>query len=94
MKHRHKHGKKQKREGFSLFGWLLLGASALVTLHLFKSYEATGVDVSGAGILSKKKEENTKIHSLGGGSRPADYEKAKAYYTNVALSWQSMQKRF
>jgi hypothetical protein len=94
MKHRRRHGSnKKKREGFSFFGWLLLGASALVTLHVFKSYDvATVNDVADASIVQKKKEENVKKMSLGGGSRPQDYEKEKAYYANVALAWRSLQR--
>jgi hypothetical protein len=94
MKHRHNNNKKKKREGFSLFGWLLLGASALVAVHIFKSYQAASVDpngIAGGVIVAKKKKKIVEGLSLGGGSKNNKDLRQQAYYANLAMSWQNMQ---
>jgi len=97
MKYRHRRRGKpinKKREGFSLFGWLLLGASALVAVHIFKSYQAIINTNSAAGdvIVQKKKKKIVDGLSLGGGSRDNKDLKQQAYYANLALAYRDMQK--
>jgi len=93
MKYRGKPINK-KREGFSLFGWLLLGASALLVVHVFKSYQVA-IDpngVAGGVIVQKKKKKIVEGLSLGGGSRDNKDLKQQAYYANLALAYRDMQK--
>jgi hypothetical protein len=87
--------RNKKREGFSLFGWLLLGASALVAVHIFKSYQAIDPNgVAGGVIVEKKKKKIVEGLSLGGGSKDNKDIKQQAYYAyaNLALAYRDMQK--
>ena len=85
--------RNKKREGLSIFGWLLLGASALLVVHVFKSYQAIDPNgIAGGVIVAKKKKKIVEGLSLGGGSKDNKDLKQQAYYANLALAYRDMQR--